>query len=418
MSWLAWLAAPAPAAVPHVLHISVDAMSALYLKSYVSNNPAVFPNFRRLEQQAAFTYNARCDYDYSETIPNHITMLTGRPVSQPAGQPATTHHGFNQNMPTAGATIHANGNPAVPYKSSSLDMVHDRGMSVTILLGKSRLAICTNSYSAVNGAADTEGVDNGRKKFDRGVAMDMPSPNYGKAFVDEVSTSLAGTPANFTFLHIVDPDTVGHASGWGTAAWSNSMIRVDGYLGQLFTAIDGNPALAGKLAMIIVGDHGGTGSTHTDATQIYNYTVPMFVWGPGFSPGSDLYGYFTNRANPGTLRGDYGADMPALRNGDTANLAMALLGLPVIPGSYFQPALAFPGASRPCLALYPAPGAARLCVGWPASTNLVLEYSDSIGTNTQWLRVTQQITSDGTNNLLNVVPNPATAGRYYRLRQN
>ena len=54
--------------------------------------------------------NARCDYDFSETVPNHATMFMARPVIQPAGFPDTVHHGYNNNFPAGADTFHNSGN--------------------------------------------------------------------------------------------------------------------------------------------------------------------------------------------------------------------------------------------------------------------------------------------------------------------
>src|ERR1051326_2875931 len=72
------------AQVQYVVQVSLDGLGAKYLEYYVSNAPAQFPNFIRLMQSGAFTFNARCDYDISETVPNHASIFTGRPVKMDA----------------------------------------------------------------------------------------------------------------------------------------------------------------------------------------------------------------------------------------------------------------------------------------------------------------------------------------------
>src|SRR5687767_5336990 len=89
--------APAQAEIQHVIAISVDGLRGDFLQTFVDTAPAEFPNFVRLRNSGASTYHARCDYDFSETVPNHISMITGRPVSQPVGFADTWHHGVTSN---------------------------------------------------------------------------------------------------------------------------------------------------------------------------------------------------------------------------------------------------------------------------------------------------------------------------------
>ncbi len=42
--------------------------------------PGEAPNFKRFEDEGAWTINARADYSFTNTLPNHTTILTGRPV--------------------------------------------------------------------------------------------------------------------------------------------------------------------------------------------------------------------------------------------------------------------------------------------------------------------------------------------------
>jgi hypothetical protein len=107
-------------AVNHVVQISVDALAAKFLQFYVSNAPAEYPNFGRLMREGAYTFNARCDYESSESVPNHVTILTGRPVRQPAGQANTVHHGYDNNFPGAADTITRTATRTWPTRRASL----------------------------------------------------------------------------------------------------------------------------------------------------------------------------------------------------------------------------------------------------------------------------------------------------------
>jgi hypothetical protein len=103
--------------------------------------------------------------------------------------------------------------------------------------------------------------------------------------------------------------------------------------------LDGDPELVGKTAIVLSTDHGGGVplTSHTVASAAENYTIPLFVWGAGLPPGGDLYDLFGQRVDPGTGRPDYDAAGQPFRNGDTGNLALAILGLPPVPGSTIGP---------------------------------------------------------------------------------
>ena len=77
----------ARAKIEYVLHITCDGLRGDALKAAMDlpANAAAYPGFRQLMAQGAATFQARCDFDYSETIPNHTGVVTGRPVSEPAG---------------------------------------------------------------------------------------------------------------------------------------------------------------------------------------------------------------------------------------------------------------------------------------------------------------------------------------------
>jgi len=287
-------------------------------------NAGQAPNLKRFQDEGAWTNNARTDFTHTNTLPNHTSMVTGRPVLLPAGAPAMTHHGYTNNSdPPPAETLH---NFTAPdwYKASAFDVAHDAGRSTALYASKYKFAIYDQSYNATNGADHP----NGRDKIDG-----FANPEVTATMQTQLLAGLAANHFNYTFVHYADTDDIGHSLGWGSLTWNAALVTVDGYIGQLFNLVENDPTLAGKTAIILTADHGGTGTGHSTATVATNYTIPFFAWGAGVAHG-DLYAINAGtRTNPGTSRPDYNAAGQPIRNADSGNLALSLLGLGPIPGS-------------------------------------------------------------------------------------
>jgi hypothetical protein len=327
---LGW-AAPAD----YVIQISLDGMRGDLLEAALDHDSTgSLPAFHRLVREGATTFNARSDYSSTSTLPNHTTMLTGRPVSRPVGQPATVAHGWTANgkMPP-GTVLHGTGNPAVLYIASVFDVVHDAGLSTALYASKAKFALFDTSWDAAHGAPDTLPPDNGRDKIDRFVYVEPDSELAARGLHAAVIADLHHGPAHFTFVHYADMDAVGHDFGWESAAWQLALRRVDGYLGDILAVVDSSSILAGHTALVITADHGGDGEDHADAKYWPDYTIPFLLWGAGVPDVRSLYALGGTRANPVATRPDYNYTHQPIRNGDAANLVLHLLGLGPVPGS-------------------------------------------------------------------------------------
>ncbi len=310
--------------VSRVAHVVVVSVDGLRPDAVTELGPAAAPNFYRFRTQGAFTDNARTDFNNTITLPNHASMLTGRPVLGPAG-----HGWVNNDDPLPGAHLHARRGQ---YVASVFDLAHDRGLRTALFASKSKFVLFDRSYDGTTGAVDRIAPDHGRDKID-------VHANFGSyvTMMGEVVQALKTAPPAFTFVHIQEPDGIGHGQGFdplpGTP-YSNVVKSIDGLLGDLFAAIDGTPALSGQTAVVLTTDHGGTEKNHFQANLLACYRIPFYVWGPGVAAGADLYALQgANRADPGTARPDHAAAAQPIRNGDAANLAARLLGLPPVPGS-------------------------------------------------------------------------------------
>jgi hypothetical protein len=257
-------------------------------------------------------------------------MITGRPTLQPEGKPTTLHHGYVENgAPARRSTLHNSGNTNVDYIASTFDVVHDAGLSTAMYASKDKFIIYDQTYDANHGAEH----ENGRDKIDVYFFQNDGPPEYAAGMNKQLLADLATQRFNYVFVHYADTDLTGHAAGWGGTAWNHALKTVDGYLAEVVRLVETDPKLAGNTTIIVTTDHGGIENDHGEPERPENYTIPMLVWGAGVGHG-DLYQMNSDsRTDPGESRPDYNALDQPIRNGDTGNLALRLLGLGAIPGS-------------------------------------------------------------------------------------
>lgn len=321
------LTEPGRAAV-YVIHISVDGLNPTWLQQAI--DAGIAPTFQRLQSEGAWTANARTDYSHTITLPNHTSMITGRPVLQPAGMSPEVPHGWVDNdVPQRGSTLHNSGNRAAIYIASAFDVVHDAGRSTALYTTKDKFAIYDQSYNETTGAANPHGRD----KIDVYFFQDDGPPTNSASMNRRFLADMATRPFNYAFIHYRDCDSAGHAFGWGGPEYRAAIMNVDRYLADVLRLVETDPQLMGKTTVIVNTDHGGVETSHSDATLAVNYTIPVFVWGAGVARG-DLYAINCGtRTDPLGTRPECGTDHQPIRNGDTGNLALKLLGLGPIPGS-------------------------------------------------------------------------------------
>ena len=319
-------AAAAARPAQYVIQISVDGLGSSYLQALLDQNE--LPTFKRLQAEGAYTHNARTDCDFTITLPNHTSMVTGRPVRD---RGEIVGHEWTINTDPGEKTLHSNRHD---YVASAFDVAHDHGLRTAMFASKSKFSLYDQSYDQRTGAPDKTDEDNGRDKIDLYVRAGCDE------MVDRFIAEMKAEPFNYSFVHFADTDSAGHSKKWGSPEYNAALRKIDGLLGRILDLVTTDDRLRGKTAIIISADHGGIDYNHGFNTNPINYTIPFYVWGAGVSHTNDLYSLNrSSRVDPKTSRPEYGdrAAQP-IRNGDGGNLALSLLGLEAIPGSLINSA--------------------------------------------------------------------------------
>jgi predicted AlkP superfamily pyrophosphatase or phosphodiesterase len=290
--------------VHSVLAISIDGLNVKALRRLGTRGA---PNLFALVREGASTFNARTEREQTVTLPNHTGMVTGRRIARDHGghgvtwnderdEPSTVQEAAGEQVRSVFSVVHTEG----------------RGRSA-VFAGKGKFALWKRSWPT--------GITRQRIDSDMG------------DLVRTAKRDLRRRRRELRFLHLAGPDIVGHRHGFLGRAYYDSLRRVDRLVGSVLRTARRTPRLRGHLAVIVTADHGATRSGHSQARLLANHRVPFIVRGPGVARGADLYDLNRDYANPGRRRPPYSHRRQPVRNGDLANVALDLLGLPPVPGS-------------------------------------------------------------------------------------
>ncbi|MEI2809509.1 MAG: alkaline phosphatase [Nocardioides sp.] len=284
--------------ITHVIALSIDGLSPAALTQL--GNEAL-PGFTRMRAEGASTLNARSDYDYTVTLPNHTSMLTGRPVRIERGG-----HGVTINTQTDKAVADYAGEPV----ASVFDVVHDAGGSTALFASKEKFSIFRTSWPD---------------------SIDRYAMVASSRVINRATRDFLRHDRTFLFIHLAAPDAVGHLEGWMSPAYLDVVDSVDDDLARLLWTLD-RKGLDDSTVVLLTADHGGEGTRHSDALNPANFTVPFLAWGAQVPKGADLYALNSQLSEPGTARPGYQGPQP-VRAASVANLATSLLQFGPVPGS-------------------------------------------------------------------------------------
>jgi len=298
--------AAAPAGGPPVTRVLAVSIDGLRSSAITELGRAGTPTLHRLMSRGASTLNARTEREMTVTLPNHTGMVTGRRIVASQGGHGVT---WNDDRLQPRTVQQAAGHDV----SSVFRVVHNAGRRTAVFASKTKFSLFERSWDGA--------IDKFRVRLDNAALVRM------------ARNDLLAANRGFTFLHLSAPDSVGHASGWGSRAYLDAVRATDRRLGQLVRTIETTPRLSEHLVLVVTADHGGAGKDHSNPTRLADFRIPFVVWGPTVAHRQSLYRLNPDYANPGSRRTSYSDVRQPVRNGMVANLALDLLGLPAVRGS-------------------------------------------------------------------------------------
>lgn len=270
-------AGPRPSGRPAVVIVSIDGLRADAIASTRT------PHLTALMREGAYSLDARTIAP-SRTLPSHASMLTGVP-------PAV--HGITWNDDRVDET----GLVPVP---TVFAVANEAGLRTAAFFGKAKFR-----HLVLPGSLDAYSLP----RFEAGIVL---SPDL----LPRVERYLRRERPDLLFVHLADPDFMGHAVGWNTVGYRWAVRRADAAVGRLRAAL--RRTYGDDVVMIVTADHGGEGRDHGE-NRPGDETIPWIAAGPGVTPGE--------------------IDAP-IRTYDTAATALAVLGIPVPDGWSGRPVAA------------------------------------------------------------------------------
>ena len=292
---------PAPS-VSQVVVISLDGLNPTALTELGRRDT---PVLHRMMRRGASTLNARTAYELTVTLPNHTSMVTSRRIAVADGGHGVTWNDDRMVPPT----VHAAAGERV---ESVFTAVHAIDRSTALFASKTKFSLWQRSWP--------DAIDRFTVRLDNARLTNV------------VRRDIDATDRALSFVHLSEPDVVGHAKGWMTKPYLDAVRRADTRVGRILDAIE-DAGESDRTLVVVLSDHGGKGHSHSDADALANYRIPFLVMGPDVPRGTDLYALNPDYRDPRSGRPTYDAARQPIRNGAVANLVTDVLGLPAVTDS-------------------------------------------------------------------------------------
>ncbi|HOZ84159.1 MAG TPA: alkaline phosphatase [Niabella sp.] len=239
-----------PKKIKHVILIGCDGLGAYALPQ------ADMPNLKKLMSDGAWSLKARSVLPSSSAV-NWASMLMG------AGP---TLHGYTE------------WNSAVPEIPSAC--TNQFGMFPTIfslLKEQKPKAVSAVVYS-------WQGIHPIIEK--QATSIRVPANDNDDFCVDTAAVIIKTQRPVLTFIHLDQPDGVGHNIGHHTPEYFSELKNVDTRIGKLLMAVE-QAGIADQTVILVTADHGGKDKGH-GGKSLDEVLIPWVIYGKGIRKGHQI----------------------------------------------------------------------------------------------------------------------------------
>lgn len=222
----------------HVVIVSIDGLRPDAIARYDART------LQHLLNSGRYTLRAETVVP-SKTLPAHTSMLTGASIEQ---------HGVTWNEPLQDSVL------AV---QTIFERARRHGLTTAAFFSKPKMEML----------AAGSGYDYVQRPV--GGLMGM----LGEEVQEDVRTLLQEARPHLLFVHIGEPDYIGHIVGWMTPFYGNAVRSADHALAEIIAVADSAYG-AGEYTLIVTADHGGHGRDHTGPAPV-DVLIPWIVSGKG-----------------------------------------------------------------------------------------------------------------------------------------
>ncbi|WP_165021365.1 alkaline phosphatase [Dysgonomonas sp. ZJ279] len=236
--------------VKHVVLIGCDGFGAY------AYNKANMPNLKKLAADGSWSLKARSVLPSSSAV-NWASMLMSA---------SPTLHGY---------TEWGSQTPEIPSAATSQ---YGKFPSIyTIIkeqLPQAKTAV-VYSWGGIEYLVEKEIID-----------FVIPTNDNDNLCVDEAVTIIKNEKPLFTFIHLDEPDHIGHSAGHNTPEYYAELENVDARIGRIVQAVK-DAGIENETIIMVVSDHGGIEKGHGGKT-LYEVEVPIVMCGPGIKKGHEI----------------------------------------------------------------------------------------------------------------------------------